>query len=60
LNFLLGSSLPAAVNDIRGFYFLAAYVGGFYILPFPEFLDVLDEDDGGLRTRPWNPSESTL
>jgi hypothetical protein len=50
LNFLL--PFPAAVNEIRGFCFLAATVGGFYIPPFPEFFEVFDEDDGGLRTRP--------
>jgi len=51
LNFL-ESSAPCAVNEIIGFYLLLTIVGGFYILPFPEFLDVLDEDEGGLRTRP--------
>ena len=54
LNFLLfGISAPCAVNEIRGFCFLATFVGGFQMaLPFPEFLDVLEEDEGGLRTRP--------
>ena len=52
LNFLLGSSAPVDVNDMRGFYFLLAYVGGFEGFPLPEFFEVLDDDEGGLRTRP--------